>query len=109
MVTNLNIREVKRSEYVLLGELMVNVYSGLDGFPTQIEQPDYYEMLINIGSLNEDEDTKVLVAVSSEKGLVGGVVYFGDMTRYGSGGTATQQRRWRVTVLGRFLPLVANF
>lgn len=92
MVTNLNIREVKRSEYTLLGELMVDVYSSLDGFPTQIEQPDYYETLINIGSLNEDEDTKVLVAVSSEKGLVGGVVYFGDMTRYGSGGTATQER-----------------
>ena len=92
MVTNLNIREVKRSEYTLLGELMVDVYSSLDGFPTRIEQPAYYEMLINIGILNEEEDTMVLVAESLEKGLVGGVVYFGDMASYGSGGTATQER-----------------
>jgi len=33
--------------------------------------------------------TKVLVAISSEGHLVGGVVYFGDMAQYGSGGLAT--------------------
>ena len=92
MTTNLSIREVKRSEYTFLGELMVEVYSNLDGFPTPIEQPDYYETLINIGFLNEKEDTMVLVAESPEKGLVGGVVYFGDMASYGSGETATQER-----------------
>ena len=71
---------------------MINVYSGLDGFPTPIEQPGYYEMLANIGSFNEEKDTKVLVALSVAGKLVGGVVYFGDMARYGSGGTATSEK-----------------
>ncbi len=92
MTEKLVIREVKRSEYVALGELMFEVYSELDGFPTPEEQPEYYEMLLNIGSLNEEKDAKVLVAVAAEKGLLGGIVYIGDMTRYGSGGTATQER-----------------
>lgn len=71
---------------------MVDVYSSLEGFPSQLEQPDYYATLINVGRLNEDADTRVLVAVSSAKGLVGGVVYFSDMSRYGSGGTATREK-----------------
>ena len=89
MTTTLEIREVLRNEYKLLGQLMIDVYSNLDGFPTQNEQPSYYEMLSNIGSFNEEKDTKVLVAISAEGELVGGVVYFADMARYGSGGTAT--------------------
>ncbi len=92
MVADLNICEIKRSEYQLLSELMVDVYSSLEGFPSQLEQPDYYATLINVGRLNEDADTRVLVAVSSAKGLVGGVVYFSDMSRYGSGGTATREK-----------------
>lgn len=89
MTTTLEIREILRNEYKLLGQLMIDVYSNLDGFPTPNEQPGYYEMLSNIGSFNEEKDTKVLVAISSEGELVGGVVYFADMARYGSGGTAT--------------------
>lgn len=85
----LEIREILRDEYELLGKLMVDVYSNLDGFPTPTDQPAYYEMLGNIGSFNEEIDTNVLVAISAEGELVGGVVYFADMARYGSGGTAT--------------------
>ena len=59
MTKSLNIREVLRDEYELLGQLMVEVYSNLEGFPTQDEQPDYYEMLANIGSFTEQKDTKV--------------------------------------------------
>jgi GNAT superfamily N-acetyltransferase len=70
---------------------MVEVYSNLDGFPTQDEQPGYYEMLSNIGSFAEQEDTQVLVAISAQGEILGGVVYFGDMARYGSGGTATAE------------------
>ncbi len=89
MTATLEIREVLRNEYELLGRLMIDVYSNLDGFPTQNEQPGYYEMLSNIGSFNAEKDTKVLVAITLEGELVGGVVYFADMVRYGSGGTAT--------------------
>ncbi len=71
---------------------MINVYSTLEGFPSPDEQPGYYAMLADIGSFNEEQDTKVLVAISADGELIGGVVYFGDMARYGSGGTATSER-----------------
>jgi GNAT superfamily N-acetyltransferase len=89
MSTNLEIRRIQRDEYEKLGKLMIDIYSKLEGFPTRDEQPDYYKMLSNIGSLNEQKGTKVLVAISAENDLVGGVVYFGDMSGYDSGGTAT--------------------
>ncbi len=89
--SSLEIREILPAEYESLGQLMVEVYSSLDGFPSPDEQPAYYEMLANIGSFNEQEDTQVLIAKSSEGVLLGGVVYFSDMARYGSGGTATEE------------------
>ncbi len=92
VTASLEIRDVRRDEYELLGQLMVEVYSNLDGFPTQNEQPGYYDMLANIGSFSEQKDTQVLVAISAEKRIVGGVVYFGDMATYGSGGTAPAEK-----------------
>jgi len=85
----LTIRDLRRDEYDALGKLMVKVYAHLDGFPKPEEQPAYYEMLANIGRFTENKDARVLVAVSEHGELVGGVVYFGDMAQYGSGGTAT--------------------
>ncbi len=92
MAAKLEIREIKKNEYTFLGELMVNVYSKLEGFPSPSEQPDYYKMLWNIGSLNEQEHTKVLIAEAANRRIVGGVVYYDDMSMYGSGGTATQEK-----------------
>ena len=92
MTPTLDIREIKQNEYTLLGELMVDVYSKLEGFPSSLEQPDYYKMLSKIGSLNEQDHTTVLVAESSETVIAGGVVYYDDMSKYGSGGTATQEK-----------------
>lgn len=88
MVASLMIRDIDATEFMALGQLLVAVYSRLDGFPSQAEQPGYYEMLANIGRFTEKPDTRVLVAVHDGK-LVGGVVYFGDMAQYGSGGIAT--------------------
>ena len=92
MIKPLEIRGLLREEYEQLGQLMVEVYANLDGFPTQGEQPGYYEMLANIGNFAEQKDTQVLVAISAEGEMVGGVVYFGDMAGYGSGGTATAEK-----------------
>ena len=89
MTRNLYIREIRSDEFARLGDLMVDVYSGLAGFPTPNEQPRYYEMLANIGRFTEKKDAKVLVAISANDELVGGIVYFGDMSEYGSGGIAT--------------------
>ena len=91
MAQTIKLREIKASEYKLLGELMVDVYSKLEGFPSPSNQPDYYKMLHNIGSLNEQDDTTVLVAITSNNEIIGGVVYYSDMSKYGSGGTATQE------------------
>ncbi|HEX7029288.1 MAG TPA: GNAT family N-acetyltransferase [Gammaproteobacteria bacterium] len=91
-IANLLIREIRPEEFGALGRLMVDVYSRLDGFPKPDEQPRYYEMLANIGRFTESKTAKVLVAPAGNGALAGGVVYFGDMAEYGSGGSATRVR-----------------
>ncbi len=91
MTTELAIRDIQPAEFAALGQLLVRVYSNLAGFPSPLEQPAYYDMLANIGRFTEKPATRVLVAMAENK-LVGGVVYFGDMAQYGSGGSATQVR-----------------
>lgn len=92
MTPNLTIREIKQNEFTVLGELTVDVYSRLEGFPSPSEQPGYYKMLRNVGKLNQQDHTTVLVAESSGQGIIGGVVYYDNMSKYGSGGTATQEK-----------------
>ena len=89
MTVKPEIREMRPEESGALGQLLVAVYAGLDGFPTPDEQPAYYAMLANIGQFSERPGARVLVAVSADGQVMGGVVYFGDMAQYGSGGTAT--------------------
>ena len=85
------IREAYPQEFEKIGQLMVSVYSQLDGFPSAEEQPSYYKTLANIGSFTENPETKLLVAISPENRIFGAVLYFGDMKHYGSGGTATKE------------------
>lgn len=91
-VRQFEIRDIRPEEFAALGQLMVEVYSGLEGFPSPGEQPGYYEMLADIGSFTERKDARVLVAVTPANELVGGLVYFGDMAEYGAGGTAKTVR-----------------
>ena len=88
----ITITDLRAEEGEALGRLMVRVYSSLPGFPTPAEQPAYYETLANIARFGEKPGAKVLTAHSSDGKLVGGVVYFGEMAQYGSGGTATAER-----------------
>ena len=90
--SRLTIRDARPEEFAALGGLLVEVYSGLDGFPTVAEQPQYYELLANIGRFTERPGTRLLVAIAPQGELAGGVVYFGDMAHYGSGGVATSIR-----------------
>lgn len=87
----MQIRDILPHEHSALGKLMVDVYSTLEGFPSPRDQPQYYEMLANIGSFTLKPAVRVLVALSSSSQLLGGVVYFGDMREYGSGGIATRE------------------
>jgi GNAT superfamily N-acetyltransferase len=86
MTSDLKIREAKQDEFQAIGQLMVDVYSSLEGFPTQEEMPDYYDMLTNVGSLTEKTGTKLLIALSENDELCGAVVYFSNMQQYASGG-----------------------
>lgn len=86
------IRKAETDEFKETGKLMVNVCTQLEGFPRYEEQPQYYEMLANIGNWCQKPCTELLVAVSRDGKVGGAVVYFSDMQYYGSGGTATQEK-----------------
>lgn len=90
---NITIRDIRAEEGAVLGQLLVEVYATLPGFPSPEQQPRYYEMLRNIYAFTERPATRVLVALDDREHIVGGVVYFGDMAQYGSGGTATRETR----------------
>lgn len=86
------IRNANPEEFEAIGALLVSVYTQLEGFPKASEQPDYYNMLANIGAFTQKPETELLAAVSPEGKIGGVVVYFGDMQYYGSGGSATAER-----------------
>jgi GNAT superfamily N-acetyltransferase len=88
---NYSIRNAKTEEFGPIGKLMIDVYSRLEGFPGEAEQPEFYKMLANIGELTKKPGTELLVAQSPESKVTGAVVYFSDMKYYGSGGTATYE------------------
>jgi len=87
------VRNAKPEEFRLVGQLMVQVYAQLDGFPKENEQPDYYKMLKNVGDFTSKPETELLVAVSTSGNIDGAVVFFSDMQYYGSGGTATKEKK----------------
>lgn len=86
----LKIRNAIPEEFEIVGKLMVNVYSQLEGFPKISEQPEYYKMLLNVGNLTKNDNTELLVAISNKNKIVGTVVYFSDLKNYGSGGSVTK-------------------
>ena len=85
------VRNALPGEFETIGKLMVMVYSQVEGFPKQHEQPNYYKMLANIGEVAHKPETELLVAVSPDAKIAGAVVYFSNMQYYGSGGTATKE------------------
>jgi GNAT superfamily N-acetyltransferase len=86
------IRNAKHAEFESIGKLMVQVYSSLEGFPKESDQPEYYELLSKVGELTNKPGAELLVAVSSEGKIAGAIVYFSDMKHYGSGGTAGKEQ-----------------
>jgi GNAT superfamily N-acetyltransferase len=92
MAAAFTIRNATPTEYHEAGQLLLSVYSQLQGFPSPADQPDYYKMLANVGDLTNKPGTELIVAVSSEGRIVGAVVYFSDMQYYGSGELATREK-----------------
>jgi len=91
MNTNYKIRKAKPEEFKHIGSLLIKVYSQLDGFPKQEDQPNYYSMLSNIGELTTNPHIELLVAINAKGKIGGAVLYFNNMQYYGSGGSATQE------------------
>lgn len=91
-VSRCTIRNAKPEEFEEIGQLLVQVYSQLKGFPTEEEQPNYYKMLRNIGDFTLKPASELLVAILPDGTICGAVVYFSDMQYYGSGGTATLEK-----------------
>ncbi len=86
------VRNAKLHEFLEVGKLMVEVYSQLEGFPKEADQPNYYKLLANVGTLTSKPGVELLVAVSSDDIIMGAVVYFSDMLYYSSGGTAGNEQ-----------------
>lgn len=87
------IRNANVEEFKVIGKMMVDVYSTLDGFPKKSEQPKYYNMLKNVGSLTKNSNIELIVAVSKQGDIGGAVLFFKKMKDYGSGGTATNEKK----------------
>ena len=86
------LRSALPSEFEKIGKLLISVYSQLEGFPKENEQPNYYKMLANIGDFTHQPQTELLVAADENNTILGAVIYFNDMKNYGSGGIATQEQ-----------------
>ncbi len=91
--TNYLIREAKPSEFSVISDLLVEAYSSLKGFQTPEQQPEYYNMLQNIGDVTKLPKAKLLIAEeSTTKNIDGVVIYFGDMQYYGSESIASKEK-----------------
>ncbi|HET6806515.1 MAG TPA: GNAT family N-acetyltransferase [Frateuria sp.] len=85
---DVRLREARPDEFEALGQLLVDVYARLEGFPKPEEQPRYYALLADIGQFARKPQAQLLVALDAQERLLGGVAYFGEMAHYGSGGMA---------------------
>lgn len=81
--TAINISKATSKDYPSIGKLMVEVYSNLEGFATPEEQPEYYEMLANVGSFAKNKHVDILMAKRQNE-LLGAVIYIGDLNDYGA-------------------------
>jgi len=61
------IRNAHPTEFKSIGELMVRVYSQVEGFPKQNEQPEYYKLLYNIGELTNKQGTELLALAACDR------------------------------------------
>lgn len=85
------IRGARPEEHAKIGELMINVYTALEGFPKEKDQPEYYQLLRNVGTITSKPQVELLVAETPSQEIAGCVLYFGDIAHYGSGGIATRE------------------
>lgn len=86
----ISIRNAKPSEFETVGNMMVEIYSSLEGFPNKEIHPTYYEYLQNVGKLTLNQPIELFVAASEKNEILGCVVFYHDVKYYNSGGIVTQ-------------------
>lgn len=84
------IRQANPNEYEKLGQMTVKVYEQLPGMPSTSEQPEYYSMLYDVENRASKPTIEILIAVTPENELLGGVTFVGDVKYYASGGTVSE-------------------
>lgn len=83
-----SVRRAELEEYEPLGRMTVQAYEQLPGMPGTQDQPDYYAMLLDVAGRAATPTIDILVAVTHDGELLGGVTYVGDVRYYASGGSA---------------------
>lgn len=82
------VRQARPEEYARLGVLTVDAYASLPGMPKPLDQPDYYDRLLDVAKRAENPAITIFAAVGDSGELLGSVDFIADATQYGSGGTA---------------------
>ncbi len=82
-IQNYSVRKADPSEYTTIGKLLVSVYSQLEGFPKEDEQPEYYHTLANVSELVQYPDIEIIIAVNAQNTILGVLAYYGSMKHYG--------------------------
>ena len=85
------IRPARPAEFAAIGQLLVQVYSQLEGFPQPAEQPAYYDFLANIGQITTKPGVALLVVAGEDDRIAGAVVFVGDMRHYSPLGVAADE------------------
>jgi GNAT superfamily N-acetyltransferase len=83
------IRRCRADEHARIGEMLVEAYAGLPGMPQPHEQPEYYEMLADVGKRNGNPSIRVFVAAGEHDVPVGTIDFITDMRHYGTSSLAT--------------------
>jgi GNAT superfamily N-acetyltransferase len=86
---HISIRRCTADEYAHIGKMLVQAYASLPGMPQPHEQPDYYEMLADVGKRDGNPSIRVFVAASEFDAPVGSIDFIGDMRHYGTAGAAS--------------------
>jgi len=84
------IREANPNEYEKLGQMTVKAYEQLPGMPSASDQPEYYAMLYDVKTRKSTPTIEILIAVTPENEVLGGVTFIGDVKYYAAGGSVSE-------------------
>jgi GNAT superfamily N-acetyltransferase len=114
-VRDIGIRRCTSGEYAFVGRMLVEAYAALPGMPQPHEQPEYYDMLTDVGRRDGNPAIRVFVATNGLDEPVGCIDFIRDMKHYGSAGAASGianaagirllavRRDWRGAGIGKAL------